>query len=268
LPFPSRPYGKRARGEASPANLSWPPSRRRAPTAPDLPPNGTAGECGQYCGGRMGSLGSPWLLQRCGWLAMFPPSCSGRDLLEELEMPASNNPRRAARDRPIGIVLGGAGPVAAASGADESARASRCGRGRRRVAPGHGTWSDRIFETALHGWRAAWRGLSAGTGARAGSVRLLLLPAAASSSLGRASCGAPQAEARCRPRRAVASRSRGGASEEPPGGTLPCGRTRLGSRCRTAPPARCRSPARRSASAGIRTTTSACPIRPSIAITR
>ena len=207
---------------------------------------------------------------------MFPPSCSGRDFAQRVGNAASNNPGRAARDRPMGgywaapLLRVAAGepvrsrrdePAATAVAAARPAASSLA-----TTAPG----SRSHFAAAAQRRRAARGRLSSGH--RRWCIvlsALLVLPAVALVSFG------VQAAAAARP----------GALPAAPRSCEPGPRSRRARMPRTQPiplwshqawltvqerrpPERCRSPARRSASAGTRTTTSACRIHPSTAITR
>src|SRR5262245_47981803 len=78
-------------------------------------------------------------------LAMFPPSCFGRDMLEEFGNAASDTPGRAARDRPIGCVLGGAEPARRRLGSRPIGTYNRDGGAR-----GTAAWPRRAAGDARH----------------------------------------------------------------------------------------------------------------------
>ena len=247
---------------------SFAPSAR--PQLRTSPPNGTEGECGQYCGGRMGLA---WrmaaLLQRLQRAGHVPAVMLRQGFAQRVGNAASNNPGRAARDRPVGQRVGRRRALlaaASAAGAAGSVRLPTSCRPRRHL--------ERLAHSLRRIATQAGELLGAGLPAGAGAGDRPVAPCS-SCRRQRSSPSAVQAAARRKTKRAAsrAAQLRAGAAEVPSEESaerrcIPCGRTRPGSRCKTAPPERCRSPARRSASAGTRTTTSACPIRPSTAITR
>ena len=214
------------------------------------------------------------LFQAAAVLAMFPPSCSGRDLLKELEMQPATIPAVLLAIALLVACWAAPGLLAAASAAgDRPAPATWCAKSRslarRAAADARHLERGHFRRSGKGGGSIARCRLSASAGAGARPVRAAAVAGGGTPVFRRAGRSAPPNAAGCQSRRPVASRSCGGiATRRSRARLLPCGRTRPGSRRKTATPARCRSPARRSASAGTRTTTSACPIRPSTAITR
>jgi hypothetical protein len=140
---------------------------------------------------------------------MFPPSCSGRDLLKELEMQPATIPAVLLVVALLVTCWAATGPLAAASAADESARATTATERNQSPLLTLRTWSDRVAETTTQAAALLVAGYQRAPVLVIVLSALLVLPAAALLSFGL------QAAARRRMKRAArrAAQLRAGAAE-------------------------------------------------------
>jgi hypothetical protein len=152
------------------------------------------------------------IFRRARRLAMFLPSCSGRDLLKELEMQPATIPAALLAIALLVACWAAPGPFAAASAAQEPARAA---------AAMDGNWSDRLVATVTQARAFLGAGYERAPALVLALSALLVLPAVALFSFGL------QATARRRAKRAAsrAARLKAGAvemsNEEFPSDTAP-----------------------------------------------
>ncbi len=151
---------------------------------------------------------------------MFPPSCSGRDLLKELEMQPATIPAALLAIALLVACWAAPGLLAAASAADEPARAVAATEAGGELLPALSTWSDRIAETAIQAGELLGAGYQRAPVLVLVLSALLVLPAAALLSFG------VQAAARRKMKRAAgrAAQLRAGTAEvssEEPNDTAP-----------------------------------------------
>jgi hypothetical protein len=151
---------------------------------------------------------------------MFPPSCSGRDLLKELEMQPATIPAVLLAIALLVTCWAAPGLLAAASAADEPARAVAATEVGGELLPALRTWSDRIADTAIQAGELLAAGYRRAPVLVLALCALLILPAAALLSFG------VQAAARRKMKRAAgrAAHLRAGTvevSREEPNDTAP-----------------------------------------------